>query len=141
MVFIDFLKTFNLDPAVFCPFDITGHVNDSDSFDNETSFESLNIDSDTIQAHDHTIEANTWPSSSEFVTNKIESDSPEPQILQAGSRNIKCTQCGFCEQSGDFENGSDSFYCTASNKAIDDIYTSASGCTSYYYSEQETIGD
>jgi len=141
MVFLDFLKTFNLDPAVFCPFDITGHAGDPDSVSNESNFESLNIDSDTIQTHDPTFEASILSPSSVVVTNNVESNSPELQRLQAESRNIKCTQCDFCEPSGDFEKGSDSFFCSACNRTIDDIYTRASVCTSFYSSEQETIDD
>ena len=141
MVFLDFLKSFDLDPAVFCPFDITGQDDDSHIVNSEMSNESINIDPETLQTNDPTIRSTTWPSSSETVANEINSCPPETETCHTGSKNIKCTQCDFCEQLEDIENGSDSFICSASNRAIDDIYTSASGCTSYYSSEQIAFDD
>lgn len=141
MVFLDFLKSFDLDPAVFCPFDITGQDDDSHIVNSEMSNESVEISSDPVQAYDFTVEATTWPSSSETDTNEINSGPAETETCHAGSRNIKCTQCDFCEPLEDLENGSDSFICSASNRVIGDIYTSASGCESYYPSKPDTFDD
>ena len=141
MVFLDFLKSFDLDPAVFCPFDIADQNDDSDSVNSETSNESIRIDPETIQPYDPVSSSTTWPSSSELVTVVIASDSPGEKLSHTGSKNIKCTQCDFCEPLEDIENGSGSYICSASHRAIDDIYTSASGCTSYYSSEQIAFDD
>lgn len=141
MVFLDFLKSFDLDPAVFCPFDITGQKDDSDPVNSETSNGSVNISSDSFPVYDFTTESTAWPSSSEIVPNEVKFSPPETEACHAGSRNIKCTQCDFCEQLGDFEVGADGFYCSARNRAIDDIYTSASGCSSYYSSELNVFDD
>lgn len=134
MVFLDFLKSFDLDPAVFCPFDITGQDDDSHIVNSEMSNESVEISSDPVQAYDFTVEASTWPSSSETVSKEVKPSSPETEACHAGSGDIRCTQCNFCEPLEDIENGSDSFICSASNRVIGDIYTSASGCDSYYSS-------
>ena len=141
MVFLDFLKSFELDPAVFCPFDIADQNDDSDSVNSETSNESIKIDLEMIKTNDPDSSSTTWPSSSETVTNEIKSGPPETETCQTGSTNIKCTQCDFCEPLEDIENGSGSYICSASHRAIDDIYTSASGCTSYYSSEQISFDD
>ena len=141
MVFLDFLKTFNLDPAVFCPFDITGQIGDSDLVNSETSNGSIKIDPETVQANDPVSSSTTWSSSSETVTEEVKPSPPETEACHAGSGNIRCTQCNFCEPLEDLENGSDSFICSASNRVIDDIYTSASNCTSYYFSEQYAFDD
>ena len=141
MVFLDFLKTFNLDPAVFCPFDITGQIGDSDLVNSEPINESIKIYRETVKTNDPDSSSTTWPSSSETDTNEINCGPPETEACQTGSKNIKCTQCDFCEPLEDLENGSGSFICSASHRAIDDIYTSASGCTSYYSSEQIAFDD
>ena len=141
MVFLDFLKIFDLDPAVFCPFDIAGQNDDSNSVNSETSNGSVNISSDSFQVYDLTTESTAWPSSSETVANEVKSGSPETEACHAGPRNIKCTQCDFCEQLEDLESGSDSFICSVRHRAIDDIYTSASGCSSYYSSELNVFDD
>lgn len=141
MVFLDFLKSFDLDPAVFCPFDITGQKKDSDSVNSETSNGSVNISSDSFQLYDFTTESTAWPSSSEIVHNEVKFSPPETEACHAGSRNIKCTQCDFCEQLEDLENGSDSFICSVRHRAIDDICANASGCASYYSSELNVFDD
>lgn len=141
MVFLDFLKSFDLDPAAFCPFDIADQNDDSDSVISETSNESMNIDPEVIKTNGSVSSSTTWPSSSETDTNEINSGPAETEACHAGSKNIKCTQCDFCEPLEDIENGSGSYICSASHRAIDDIYTSASGCTSYYSSEQIAFED
>ena len=141
MVFLDFLKIFDLDPAVFCPFDIADQNDDSDSVNSETSNESIKIDPETIQPYDPVSSSTTWPSSSETDTNEINSGPAETEACQTGSGNIKCTQCDFSEPLEDLENGSGSFICSAKHRAIDDIYSSASGCISYYSSEQISFDD